>query len=167
MVYELILRGDITPIRIGRAVRIEATAVDKLIETWGLQRRRTVNLCPCSVPGGISLVFDRLLTLDETHGSAGTFSPRCACFGCDSLPLAASRLRLSRCLRSRFTPTEETSNSELRPVTPPAQRPASVGASSRSTKAGTNGVSRNPRLPTSGAMVGPTASALSVVPCLA
>ena len=32
MVYELIRKGEITPIHIGRAVRIEPAAVDKLIE---------------------------------------------------------------------------------------------------------------------------------------
>ena len=33
MVYELIRKGEITPIHIGRSVRIDAAAVERLIET--------------------------------------------------------------------------------------------------------------------------------------
>jgi excisionase family DNA binding protein len=41
MVYELIRTGDITPVHIGRAVRVEASAVDKLIEALAAEAEAT------------------------------------------------------------------------------------------------------------------------------
>lgn len=45
-VYELVRRGEITPIRIGRAVRFEPSAVDELIEGLAAQAKAARVLPP-------------------------------------------------------------------------------------------------------------------------
>lgn len=57
MVYELIRHGDLTPIHIGRAVRFEASAVDKLIENLAAAseatRQPTIALRPHRRPWAV------------------------------------------------------------------------------------------------------------------
>lgn len=67
MVYELVRHGDLTPVHIGRAVRLDASAVDKLIEDLAAAAQATVSFPSCSNAAGND---------ERSAGTASTGEPR-------------------------------------------------------------------------------------------